>query len=321
MEKWDNSKYQKCLQQLQTGEYDQPIEQLVDTLHAQFHALYEDFMVEDVENRAVTRAEFDEANRIYFELGCALIVKTTNTRTEPANADTKPVQEEPKGAEGGEANQKSMDWANEDDSKPSGQKSAPKVMPYHVLCGIITPVLELPQCNLISDLIINEIIHKCELVLQRMYRAEDFSEREEKFLVATIESKLDSQTRMMWNWDLADSASEPGIETMIAFLRKREKRITATEKRAAREFERKFLEEVQTTDICCPYCRGKHKMCRCEKFKNLELGDRWDVIERLRMCVNCFSRAHLTSNCREGACRKCRAMHNSLMCSQSYHNN
>lgn len=345
MGKWNSEKYKNCLQLLQTGEYDQPIEQLVDNLHAEFHALYEDFMVEDTENNVIPQGEFTEAAQIYFELGCALLVKNINTTTErldnvqkasekveqkPANdsvheslenLEQKSVKGPVQVEEGASSNQKSMDWASDDDELLVIPKPAIKSMPYHVLSGIISPILELPQCNLISDLIINEIIHKCELVQQRIYRAEDFSEREEKIIVAVIESKLDPQTRMMWNWDLADGGREPDILTMMTFLRKREQRISPSEKRAAREFERKFMEEIQTTDVSCPYCRGKHKLCRCDKFKALQLGERWDVVERLRVCVNCFSKAHLTVNCREGACRKCRTMHNSLMCSQSYTNN
>lgn len=328
MEKWSCEKYERYLQQMQTGELEMSIEQVMDEMHAQFHALYEDFIVEDTNDRAVTDEEFQKANQVYFALGHALIIQIMHkldvpqaegaTSKEHLVENKSEKDEQKKEVEG-------MNWSDDGSEyhPPPNQVSAAagaevaKEIPYNVLSGILSPILELPMCNVMSELILQEIMVKCELVQERFQRREDFGLREEKFIVALVESKLDAQSRLMWNWDLADNAKEPNMELMITFIKKRQKRITPAERRAAKDLERKFIEDVHLTDLSCVYCRGKHKMCRCEKFRALEFSERWNVVERLRVCVNCFSKAHLTVNCREGACWKCHTPHNSLMCKHS----
>lgn len=400
MEKWNNSKYQSYLQQLQTGDFTLPLRDTLNNLHAQFHALYEDFIVEEAENRLVTKAEFEEANTIYFQLGHAIvlhliiddeqpnegassgIISTPSTVNEqqsvgacsamnntPNVLDEQSVQinqvnpgdediidleqneqflldqqenetrerELQERQERERALHELQERANSDRERiereremqqsagPSHLQEQPQmefdepfnVMPYKTVLSALNSVITFTPISIVCGLSISRLMNHCQELVSMVEQQRYSFDREEKIVVAMAENKMDEQSRTMWHWDLEDCGQEPTLSVFVKFLAKRQKRLINAD--LVQELARNMPLDERLEHFCA-YCRGAHKLCRCEHFKRLTLRERWTVIERARVCVNCFSKNHLTSNCREGNCKQCKSPHNSLMCSQSYGN-
>lgn len=65
----------------------------------------------------------------------------------------------------------------------------------------------------------------------------------------------------------------------------------------------------------CPLCRGKHKVYRCTMFLRAGLQERWYLILKHGLCLNCLYPKHSSFTCRQdGTCTRCGQRHNSLLC-------
>lgn len=64
----------------------------------------------------------------------------------------------------------------------------------------------------------------------------------------------------------------------------------------------------------CPRCEANHPLHRCEQFGALTLRARNETVAKAKLCRNCFSSTHKTTDCKKGPCKKCGTKHNSLLC-------
>lgn len=71
----------------------------------------------------------------------------------------------------------------------------------------------------------------------------------------------------------------------------------------------------------CHFCNGPHKMYQCERFLNLNRGEREQHVTVLKLCKNCFMPSEDGRHrCRFGRCDNCGIgqFHNSLLCPVRY---
>ena len=48
----------------------------------------------------------------------------------------------------------------------------------------------------------------------------------------------------------------------------------------------------------CPFCGGCHRLYKCERFKELPVGDRSGFVRERKLCFNCLSEDHKAKKCR-----------------------
>lgn len=203
---------------------------------------------------------------------------------------------------------------------PNLHKQQIQEIPYEQMVFILKPILSLMSFNVVTEEIIQEVITKIQLVHENARSRCYELGNETKMVIAIVESKLDSQTRAMWNWELADSPRQPTLDMFIDFLLKRQKRISPEERaQSAMAIANAGPSRIEEPNNCV-YCSGPHKLCKCPRFRNLPIRSCWDILEQTQVCINCFSRAHMTGACEQGACRLCKSKHNSLMCPHSWFN-
>ena len=66
----------------------------------------------------------------------------------------------------------------------------------------------------------------------------------------------------------------------------------------------------------CVYCNERHDIIECERFKLLDIPDRWNKVREMKACFICFKTNHQARDCRSGKrCgqRGCLARHNELL--------
>lgn len=280
MEPWNSETYKGLLQQLQVGTFTLPLRQTLDELHRAFHALYEDYIV-DTEHRKVTEEQFQDASRIYFQLGNAIDLQFVigENPKDDGNQLSAMSENATSGSIASAAmvqdvrlkfgNQLPIADINSEQSKEKNMDVDPEPIkvPYTQFFSSMRPLLELPTYNAVNEAIIQDIMARCRMVKARVEQYKMLWKSEEKTVIAIVESKLDGQSRTMWNWDLGDSAQEPNFDGLMSFLTKRQSRINSDEQRSAVQVIPNRLGEEATSDSTCAYCRGTHKMCRCEFFK------------------------------------------------------
>lgn len=325
--------YESYLQLLQLGQFTLPVQETYENLIKDFHRYYEDFLVEDPQNRTVTPEQFNVASRLYFQLGHALqmnliignapLASEMEKSDQSANNSASKSQSQGEPAKLSDEQQRAMEDVRMRDQDRAWemdqeQESPLPKVPYAKLYQNLRPILDIPIYTVVNEELIYDLNARVHMVKARVFQSGMLWDTVEKYVIAIVESKLDIQSRMMWNWDLADLSCEPTIENLSAFLMKRTKRITPEENRQAGNAKPyPIIDNEMTNETTCAYCRGPHKMCRCEAFRAIPKRERWVVVNSIYVCENCFSKNHLPKHCPEGPCKKCKVPHNSLLCGKS----
>ncbi|KAL0841423.1 hypothetical protein ABMA28_015107 [Loxostege sticticalis] len=65
--------------------------------------------------------------------------------------------------------------------------------------------------------------------------------------------------------------------------------------------------------ISCVMCNSKHPLYSCQKFLDLNIKAKLDLLTKNNLCKNCLRSGHTVNDCRFGPCRKCNKKHNSII--------
>jgi hypothetical protein len=65
--------------------------------------------------------------------------------------------------------------------------------------------------------------------------------------------------------------------------------------------------------MSCVVCNGKHPIYSCQKFLDLNLDSKLNLIAKYKLSKNCLRPGHTVYDCRFGPCRRCNKKHNSII--------
>ncbi|XP_011859054.1 PREDICTED: uncharacterized protein LOC105556570 [Vollenhovia emeryi] len=148
-------------------------------------------------------------------------------------------------------------------------------------------------------------------------------EQWDDLLVFIVGSKLDALTLREWQASLTGS-DIPTFKKQVEFIAHRCQVLEATGKanvagakianaRASANGKRQAA-CAATLKFKCSFCKGDHSVYHCKKFLDLSISRRNAEIRKLKVCLNCLrSTSHTANKCTAGACRVCKAKHNTLL--------
>ena len=147
-----------------------------------------------------------------------------------------------------------------------------------------------------------------------------------RIVIRLVEKALPATVRKKWEESL-DLDELPSLEKLFTFINETTFRFCTLEADSIRDGETannkqtigithasKFKKRndgaralVTSIDVQCPQCKGLHPLYRCEDFKGLSVGDRWNVAKNHKLCFNCL-RQH-KGKCGMGHCKACEKFH------------
>lgn len=145
-------------------------------------------------------------------------------------------------------------------------------------------------------------------------------------IVRVLETKLPKSAADRWETGI-ERDEMPSPEQMYEFLykaavhaSKRERARTAESTRGANETPAKRRRVnssnralLLNTSALCPACETKqHPLFACEKFKQLPVPSRIEIVKNAKLCFNCM-RSHRGKPCGFSTCTICKRRHNSLL--------
>ncbi|XP_062713680.1 uncharacterized protein LOC115258488 [Aedes albopictus] len=63
----------------------------------------------------------------------------------------------------------------------------------------------------------------------------------------------------------------------------------------------------------CPPCKDAHPLFKCDQFVGMEVKQRFEMVKKNGLCINCLKGPHLAKNCSSGSCRNCSKKHHTLL--------
>ncbi|XP_065365522.1 uncharacterized protein LOC135958548 [Calliphora vicina] len=66
--------------------------------------------------------------------------------------------------------------------------------------------------------------------------------------------------------------------------------------------------------VCVLCTKTDHTITRCPRFKDMDVGQRFENVKRLGLCLNCLSKGHQVNSCSSTfKCKSCSRLHHSLL--------
>ncbi|XP_062700372.1 uncharacterized protein LOC134284888 [Aedes albopictus] len=64
----------------------------------------------------------------------------------------------------------------------------------------------------------------------------------------------------------------------------------------------------------CPFCsKSPHSPFKCDFFQGLPVSQRFDLVKKKNLCINCFSSSHMLRSCSSSSCRVCNQKHHTML--------
>ncbi|XP_062707822.1 uncharacterized protein LOC134288108 [Aedes albopictus] len=68
----------------------------------------------------------------------------------------------------------------------------------------------------------------------------------------------------------------------------------------------------------CPFSKqAAHSVFKCDVFRNSSVADRYELVKKKALCINCLSPDHQIKNCSSSACRVCGQKHHTMLHQQA----
>ncbi|XP_065082970.1 uncharacterized protein LOC135705275 [Ochlerotatus camptorhynchus] len=160
-------------------------------------------------------------------------------------------------------------------------------------------------------------------------------ESRDPWLIHLLVDKLDRETRSMWAQKVVD-LDNPTFREFLTFL---ERRCDAMETYASftrkgnevavkKDSERRGEQSTKavpsnkvvqsfhaSTQLSCPMCSQAHTIYQCASFKEIVVGDRRELVQRIKLCYNCLKPSHISKDCTSAiVCKHCKQRHHTLLC-------
>lgn len=139
-----------------------------------------------------------------------------------------------------------------------------------------------------------------------------------------LESKLPKNTAEKWEETL-DRDEFPKIDDLYEFLyrtavrvskrtriesNRREDDKSSTAGKRARLTSKAFV--VNKVNNCTACGIKQHPLFKCDKFRQLDISKRIEIVRKARLCYNCM-RSHVGKTCKYTNCTICHKRHNTLL--------
>ncbi|XP_062704645.1 uncharacterized protein LOC134286948 [Aedes albopictus] len=124
-------------------------------------------------------------------------------------------------------------------------------------------------------------------------------------------SRLDSATLKQWE-NHHKSTDVPRYEVLIDFLRSHCIVLQSIAPGKARA-----SDPPRSDPARVPKIKSSHSPFKCDVFRKLAVSERYDLVKKRSLCINCLSADHQVRSCPSGACRVCSQKHHTMLHQQA----
>lgn len=143
-------------------------------------------------------------------------------------------------------------------------------------------------------------------------------------LVYIMFNKLDQSSRELWEHSITNTKI-PALKDLIDFLEQRARALTAGS--SIQPFETEMdryrpitshhtrTHSTSSSPSPCPLsCRETHPLFRCNKFRDMDVRSKIEILKRYSLCFNCFGTKHGVTACKSShSCRVCGKRHHTMI--------
>lgn len=157
--------------------------------------------------------------------------------------------------------------------------------------------------------------------VQLLDKLENAEDHWNSFLVERLSSYLDPASLREWETQSAGEV-KPDYKKILDFIRKRSRilqTLMLSQPITAPTIENKPKPRAATAHVSstssakCACCKQQHMLFQCDQFNSLTPPERFDVVKKNGLCINCMKGTHLAKDCTSGTCKTCSKRHHTLL--------
>lgn len=170
-------------------------------------------------------------------------------------------------------------------------------IPFYKINRRIDMLMEMEPMGHMCE--IDDFLNNVISILDKLKAYNEPVEYWNHLLVNILKRKLDEDTLVEWEHQLASGLAVQSVDSLLSFLKER--------------YVENFFNVEANSARMCYFCIGYHELFACPKFREKNVRARWDAVRNLQRCSNCLKGGHTVEVCWAGNCRKCGRRHNTLL--------
>ncbi|XP_062556914.1 uncharacterized protein LOC134221744 [Armigeres subalbatus] len=141
-------------------------------------------------------------------------------------------------------------------------------------------------------------------------------------LVELLFSRMDAASQRQWE-NTRDKTVRPSYDSLIKFIHEYSRTLQSlmlSQSVCASTSEAKLTKSRLVSNHSaseqapkCAACKQDHFLFQCEVFRNQTPHQRFDLVKRSNLCINCIKVTNLAKNCNSGCCKYCQKKHHTLL--------
>ncbi|XP_065078787.1 uncharacterized protein LOC135701780 [Ochlerotatus camptorhynchus] len=185
----------------------------------------------------------------------------------------------------------------------------------------MTGLLSISQLKRESASELLDLADEFDRHVQLLDKLEGVEEHWNSFLVERLSSCLDPISLREWETQFSGEV-RPTYQRVVDFIHKRFRilqTLMLSQPSAGLQPECKSKLRVSavhvssSNTVVCACCQQQHLLFQCGKFQSLTPHERFDLIKRNGLCINCMKGAHLAKDCTSGGCKTCAKKHHTML--------
>ncbi|XP_062711079.1 uncharacterized protein LOC134289096 [Aedes albopictus] len=141
-------------------------------------------------------------------------------------------------------------------------------------------------------------------------------------LVELLFSRMDATSQKQWE-STRDKTARPLYDDLIKFIHQYSRTLQSLQ--LSQTVCAPTLEAKPSKPRCasnhsaaeqpprCAACQQAHFLFQCDFFRNQTPHQRFDLVKRNNLCINCIKATHQARNCSSGSCKYCQKKHHTLL--------
>uniref|UniRef100_A0A069DYA1 Putative bel15-i ag n=1 Tax=Panstrongylus megistus TaxID=65343 RepID=A0A069DYA1_9HEMI len=191
----------------------------------------------------------------------------------------------------------------------------------------INAIFNLPRIESSNSIAIRNLHSNINKHLRALKALGEATDKWDTLLIHIICNKLDKLTLRKWEESLTGT-DVPKFDELTNFLNNVSNSLEGYEfknkpnvehPRNNKKYERNnncFLNQTgnsSKTIKTCPLCSQQHNIFVCQTFLDQTPSQRYETVQKLKLCFNCLSKGHSVKDCKCSLCKVCNNKHNTLL--------
>ena len=190
----------------------------------------------------------------------------------------------------------------------------------------ITALFELPRVIGQNSSLLRSLIDNASALYGSLSSLGNDKQIANAMLIHLVIQKVDETSRKKWQESL-NFVKLPTWDECSSLLERRCQHLESMNTPGQQQVENRYedhhkvkkIQKKQYSFACakriCSFCSSPdHFIAYCQKFKSLNIADRYSNAKRLQICFNCLSKSHQVSNCNSPhKCKTCNNSHHTLL--------